>query len=85
MAHMSIAGPAAFPLFNAIVEFAASSGIVPKRIFLENAMCNLSTTLCRGITRPLEVPPQCRCVPGGSCLPLHPYLWRVVTLCACRY
>ena len=29
----------------------ASSGVVPKTAFLENAMRDLSTTLCRGITR----------------------------------
>ena len=45
------AGPAAFALLNKIGKFAASSGVVSKRIFLENAMCDLSTTLCRGITR----------------------------------
>ena len=45
------AGPAAFALLNEIAEFAASSGVVSKRIFLENAMRDLSTTLCRGITR----------------------------------
>ena len=45
------AGSAAFALLNEIAEFAASSGVVSKRIFLENAMRDLSTTLCRGITR----------------------------------
>ena len=45
------AGPAAFALRNNIAEFAASSGAVSKRVFLENAMRDLSTTLCRGITR----------------------------------
>ena len=45
------AGRAAFALLNGIAGFAASSGVVSKRTFLENAMRNLSTTLCRGITR----------------------------------
>ena len=44
-------GPAAFALVNKIVEFAASSGVVLKRGVLENAMRNLSTTLCQGMTR----------------------------------
>ena len=45
------AGPAAFALVNEIAEFAASSGVVSKKIFLENAMCDLCATLCQGITR----------------------------------
>ena len=45
------AGPATVALFNEIVEFLASSGVVSQTIFLENAMRDLSTTLCRGITR----------------------------------
>ena len=45
------AEPAVFALLNEIAEFAASSGVVSKRAFLENAMCDLSMTLCRGITR----------------------------------
>ena len=44
------AGPAAFALLNEIADFAAGSGVASKRIFLENAMHDLSTTLCRGIT-----------------------------------
>ena len=44
------AGPAAFALLNEIAECAVSSGVVSKRISLENAMRDLSTTLCRGIT-----------------------------------
>ena len=43
-------GPAAFGLSIKTAEFAASSGVVCKRKFLENAMRNLSTTLRRGIT-----------------------------------
>ena len=45
------AGPAAFALLNEITEFAVSSGVVSKRIFLENTMRDLSATLSRGITR----------------------------------
>ena len=45
------AGPAAFALLNESAEFAAGSGVVSKQILLENAMRDLSTTLCRGITR----------------------------------
>ena len=45
------AGPSAFALLNEIAEFAAGSGVVSNRVFLENAMRNLSTTRCRGITR----------------------------------
>ena len=45
------AGPAGFALLNMIAEFAASSGVISKRIILENAMRDLSTTLYRGITR----------------------------------
>ena len=44
------AGPAAFALLNEIVEFAASSGVVSKKIFFEDAMRDLSTTLCREMT-----------------------------------
>ena len=40
-----------FALLNEIAEFAAGSGVVSKRILLENAMRDLSTTLCRRITR----------------------------------
>ena len=36
---------------NEIAEFAPSSGVMSIRIFLENAMRDLSTTLCRGITK----------------------------------
>ena len=45
------AGPAAFAVLNEVAKFSASSGVVSKRFFLANAMCDLSTTLCRGITR----------------------------------
>ena len=45
------AGPADCALLNDIAEFASSSGVVSKRIVLENAMRDLSTTLCLKITR----------------------------------
>ena len=45
------AGPVAFALLNEIAEFAANSEVASKRLFLENAMRDLSTTLCPGITR----------------------------------
>ena len=43
------AGPPAFALLHALAEFAASTGAASKNIFMENAMRDLSTTLCRGI------------------------------------
>ena len=43
------AGPEAFALINEVAVFAASSGVVSKRAFLESAMRDLSTSLCRGI------------------------------------
>ena len=43
------AGPAAFALLNEIAEFAAGSGVVSKRLLLENVMRDLTTTLWRGI------------------------------------
>ena len=45
------AGPAAFALPNEIAEFAVRSGVVSKRALLEKAMRDLSTILCRRITR----------------------------------
>ena len=45
------AGPPAFALLHELAEFAASTGAVSKKIFMENAMRDLSTTLCRGIAR----------------------------------
>ena len=44
------AGPPAFALFHELAEFAASTGAVSE-MTLENAMRDLSTTLCRGIAR----------------------------------
>ena len=45
------AGPPTFELLHELSEFAASTGAVSKKIFMENAMHDLSTTLCRGIAR----------------------------------
>ena len=45
------AGPPAFELLHELAEFAASTGAVSKKIFMENAIQDLSTTLCRGIAR----------------------------------
>ena len=45
------AGPPAFALLYDLAEFAASTGAVSKKAFVENAMRDLSTTLCRGIAR----------------------------------
>ena len=45
------AGRPAFALLNEIAEFAASSGVVSIKVVLENAMRDLSSALCRGITR----------------------------------
>ena len=46
-------GPAAFALRNETEGVAASSGhaFVSKTVFLDDAMHDLSATLCRGITR----------------------------------
>ena len=43
------AGPPAFAFLHELAEFAASTGEVSKKIFMENAMRDLSTTLCRSI------------------------------------
>ena len=43
------AGPPAFALLHEVAEFAALTGSVSKKIFMENAMRGLSTTLCSGI------------------------------------
>ena len=68
------AGPVAFALLNEIAEFAASSGVGSKNKFSENAMRDLSTTLCRGITRQVlgTVPLRARLYgrPVGAGLPV---------------
>ena len=43
------AGPPSFALLHELAEFAASTGAVSKKVFMEDAMRDLSTTLCRGI------------------------------------
>ena len=45
------AGPLALALLHELAEFAPSTGAVSKKIFMENALRNLSTTLCRGVAR----------------------------------
>ena len=46
------AGPPAVALLHELAEFAASTGAVSKKTFMENAMHDLSTTRqCRGIAR----------------------------------
>ena len=45
------AGPPAFALIHELAEFAASTGAIYKKVFMENAMRDLSTALCRGIAR----------------------------------
>ena len=43
--------PATFAFLHRIAEQAASAGAVDKRTFLENAMRELSTTMCRALAR----------------------------------
>ena len=45
------AGPPALALLHELAEFAASTGAVSKKIFMENTMRDRSTTLCCGIAR----------------------------------
>ena len=47
----SLAGPQAFQVLHQLAEFAASTGVVSEKIFMETAMRGLSTTPCRGIAR----------------------------------
>ena len=64
------AGQPAFALLNEIAEFAADMGAVSKRVFLRNAMRDLSTTLCRGVTRQvLAAAPLRRRLMGEAVLP----------------
>lgn len=44
-------GPAAFAFLNRLADVAAGSGAASRRLFLENAMRDLSTTLCRAVAR----------------------------------
>ena len=43
------AGREAFALLNEIAENAAGVGSVSRELFMENAMQDVSTTLCRGL------------------------------------
>ena len=69
------AGPEAFALLNEIAEYAAGIGSVSKKLFMENAMRDLSTTLCRGVARqviasmPLQARMDCRAVLPGPPAP----------------
>ena len=44
-------GPPAFALLHELAEVVASTGAVSKKIFMQNAMRDLSTMLCRSIAR----------------------------------
>ena len=44
-------GPEAFAHLNEIAEYAIGIGSVSKKLFIENAMRDLSTTPCRGVAR----------------------------------
>ena len=45
------AGPAAFALLHELADFTALTGAVSQNILMQNAMRELSTTLCRGVER----------------------------------
>ena len=51
-------GPAAFAFLNRIADAAASSGAVSRRVFLENAMRDISVTLCHRVARQGFRPPR---------------------------
>ena len=67
------AGPEAFALLNEIAEYAARIGSVSKKLFMENAMWDVSTTLCRGVARQVtaSMPLQAR-MDGRAVLPELP-------------
>ena len=44
-------GPAVFAFLNRIADAAASSGAASRHVFLENAMRDISTTMCRAVAR----------------------------------
>ena len=69
------AGPEAFALLNEIAEYAAGIGSGSKKLFTENAMRDLSTTLCRGVARQViaSMPLQAR-MDGRAVLPGLPVL-----------
>ena len=52
--------PPAFALLHELAEFSASTGAVSKKIIMENAMRDLSATLCRGIARQVLAPLRAR-------------------------
>ena len=60
-------------LLHELAEFASSTGAVSKKIFMENAMRDLSTTLCCGIARQVlaSAPLRTR-LDGRSVLPGRP-------------
>eukprot|EP00892_Ulva_mutabilis_P011419 jgi/Ulvmu1/864/UM100_0015.1 len=65
-------GTGAFAFLNTIADFAAASGAVSRRAFLQNAMCELSTTLCRGVTRQvLAAAPLRMRLAGRAVVPGH--------------
>ena len=67
------ADPLAFAPLRELAEFAALTGAVSKKIFMENAMRDLSTTLCRGIARQvLASAPLRACLDGRPVLPGRP-------------
>ena len=63
------AGPPAFALLHELAEFAASTGVVSKKILMENAMRDLPTT-CRSIARQVlaSASLRARCMVGRSSL-----------------
>ena len=65
--------PPAFEQLLELAEFSASTGAVFKKIFMDNAMHDLSTTLCRGIARQVlaAAPLQAR-LDGQAVLPGRP-------------
>ena len=68
------AGPPAFTLLHELAEFAASTGEVSKKTFMENAMRDLSTTVCRGIAwQVLASAPLRARLDGRPVLPGRPF------------
>ena len=69
----SLAGPEAFGLLNEIAEYAAAIESVSKKLFMEDAMLDLCTTLCRGVARQVIASARLQArLDGGAVLPgLH--------------
>ena len=68
------AGPPAFALLHEVEEVAAWTGAVFKKIFMENAMSDLCTTLCCGVAKQALAS-----APLRACLHVQPVLpWRPV-------